>query len=269
MKIRLDSIKWRYSLLKRYFHLYIHLKNWKHRIQFERQNKTGTDNLNLRNGLNFMTEGSVKITNDVFLEIFQMKAYLKFIKTTPKTVLDIGGHFGFFSIQMANKFPACKIYTFEPAPRTFKILENNVKNNEINNIEIFNYAVGAEENEISFYENEDLECSSIYETKNGGEKVIVSAITLNNIIDNNSIKTIDILKLDCEGAEFEIIYNNLNILSEKVNCIICEYHTGIRKDKDVRLDLVLPLKYANFDVETFKINESLGFLYAQNKNFKG
>lgn len=267
MRINIDALNWRYSLLIRYFHLYFQLKNWKSRIKSERTDKNETDILYLRNGLTFHTEGSIKITNDVFLEIFQMKTYLKFIASSPQTVIDIGGHFGFFSIQMSNKFPTCTIFTFEPAPRTFKILESNIKANNMKNIKAFNYAVGGVENEISFYENEDLECSSLYNTEKGGKKITVSAITLKTIFDNNSIKSIDVLKLDCEGAEFEIINNNLGILSEKVNCIICEYHTGIRKDKDVRLDLILPLNSANFNVETFKINESLGFLYARNKKF--
>lgn len=254
-------------MLKRYLYLFLRLRNWKSRIQSERKKKVGPDLLTLRNGLKLKTEGSVKITNDIFLEIFQSNSYLKFIRTPPNTLVDVGGHFGFFSSQIALKYPKCRILAFEPAPLTFNVLKQNISLNNLENVELFNIAVGSQEGVISFFESDQHECSSLFELKKGTKKIDVPITTLENIINDKALDVIDILKLDCEGAEFDIIQNSIATLSRSVKCVICEYHIGLGKDKELERDLVVPLQTAHFLVKTHKINSDLGYLIARNEQY--
>src|SRR5437762_6717686 len=65
----------------------------------------------------------------------------------PKVILDIGSNIGTSILFFHEKFPAAKIYGFEPHPETFRILQENV--GSIPSVEIFNYALGAADAKIS------------------------------------------------------------------------------------------------------------------------
>ena len=54
----------------------------------------------------------------------------------PKVIFDIGGNIGITAIYLASLFPKAKIYTFEPLPDNFEILQINIQ--QYQNIEAFN-----------------------------------------------------------------------------------------------------------------------------------
>ena len=58
----------------------------------------------------------------VFREIFLFKSYDITLDVYPKLIIDGGGNIGLTSIYLANKFPDCTIYTFEPDQGNFQVL---------------------------------------------------------------------------------------------------------------------------------------------------
>lgn len=132
-------------------------------------------------------------------------------------VIDIGGNVGMISIFLAKKFPFLKIYAFEPVRENFENFKRNIKLNSIPDgiITVENLAVTKDGRDITMHVNtlnsggsnmfgvtlsEDLKISEIHE--NG-----IHSVTLDNIFKSNGIKACKLLKIDCEGAEYEILYN--------------------------------------------------------------
>lgn len=67
------------------------------------------------------------------------------------TIVDIGGHKGIFAVFAATRAKDIKVYTFEPSPRNFPVLCQNLQLNGITNVRPFNVAVGAEDGESLLY----------------------------------------------------------------------------------------------------------------------
>lgn len=208
----------------------------------------------------------VKFYNDqnsgVFWEYFQEYPYLD-VDLKNRTVIDIGANIGDSSLLIANE--KAEVYAFEPVPMTFELAKKNIELNQNlkNRIHLYNLAIGDEDGTIEIF-IESLEKSN---TANSfiqtGEKIEVKCYTIETILKKFSI-TPDILKMDCEGAEYQIIEkSDLSMF----NTIILEYH-----QKFVGISykvLVEKLEEMGFNVEVLENSEykkdEIGFIIA-NKN---
>lgn len=130
-------------------------------------------------------------------------------------VLEIGGNIGNWGIVLCHFLPNAKLYTFEPNPQPFELLKKNSSN--FKNWKLFNFGVGSKKEVVDFYvvPNKSGQ-GSIY--KNNADKnlltqadILKTKVTLIDI-DNNFIETnlscnyFDFIKIDVEGAEWEVIH---------------------------------------------------------------
>ncbi|GAG92140.1 unnamed protein product, partial [marine sediment metagenome] len=99
----------------------------------------------------------------------------KMTKISPKTMIDVGGHFGETSKAMNYVFPKAKIYSFEPAPLPYKRLKEETKH--ISNIITYNLALGNFNKKCGFWLNEFDSASSLLDSKNKREEIF--AVTKN------------------------------------------------------------------------------------------
>lgn len=155
-------------------------------------------------------------------------------------VIDIGGNIGMVSIYLAKKYPFLKIYAFEPVKQNY---ENFLKNIELNNInkdiiKVFNLAITKDRRDViltsPFYNSG---ASNIYDNYSNGivlnNDISIKSITFDDIFSNNNILKCKLLKIDCEGAEYEILYS-ANVENLK-NCeyMRAEFHGKKSKQKDL------------------------------------
>ena len=148
-------------------------------------------------------------------------------------IIDIGANCGVATIILAKQNPLATIYSYEPHYATFKMLEENVRINDLPNVRLFNLAVSDSSNkELTLFLTPKFSggntiCSSesafedFYHTQ---DRETVKCISFDDIIKQNNINTLDLLKIDCEGAEYEIIYNSLEIKKGIVKNIVGEFH---------------------------------------------
>lgn len=140
------------------------------------------------------------------------------------TIVDVGAHVGIFSIYLAKKFPETRILAFEPAEINFNLLLKNIILNGVKNISAFKLAVCKDSfSELNIYFNECFSnASNIFFKEKYFNKA--KTISLDDITKNNNIKKIKLLKIDCEGSEYDIIYNSKLFNNKIIDQLAIEIH---------------------------------------------
>ena len=159
---------------------------------------------------------------------------IKHWNPNPKIVLDIGAHIGIFSRKIKNIFPQSTVYAFEPLKENFELLKKNTE--KLDNVIIENCAVGG-----TRYASEFKMCGKHGLANTGGTHVLwsnekknddISQISLLEVFEKYDFDTIDILKLDCEGSEYEIIPAAYKAgLFDRVQYMVFEYHVSPDKGR--------------------------------------
>jgi FkbM family methyltransferase len=134
-------------------------------------------------------------------------------------VVDIGAHVGVVSMYLAKK-TGCKVYAYEPEPGNFRRLVENIKANEFGKqIIAHNVAITRDARAVLIGGGNGNSGGHTIYVENGE---MVGSYTLRDTFGG---KIIDLLKIDCEGAEFEI-FEDLSILEGRVKAIRGELHRG-------------------------------------------
>ena len=176
------------------------------------------------------------------------------------TIIDIGGHIGLFTLFCKQFTKAGKIFSFEPIKENYDIFLENIKMNGLQNIISHNVAVTKTEGNIPIYLSNDESGHSVFEKD--AKTVNVESISLKKIFDKNNINRCNLLKLDCEGSEYEIIESLPNDYFEKIDKIIIEYHF-VEKYPILFKNLIKKLESIPFAIEIKKFDNSMGMIFAQ------
>jgi FkbM family methyltransferase len=130
--------------------------------------------------------------------------------------VDVGANVGYFTLLMGKNAPLGKVYAFEPIPLNASLLRASAELNGFENIEIIQCAVGASVGNAALSQSTDSAYSSILDTERKPvERLIrVPMVTLDNFVRDRLIKSIDVLKIDVEGAEGLVLQGSKSLLSD-------------------------------------------------------
>lgn len=213
--------------------------------------------------LSLRNEGDFAIANELFLD-HQYRFCDEVIRKSMAPIIDIGGHLGFFSLYASLLNPNVPIYSYEPHEGNYTLLKENLKNNHIKNVHPHQLAVDKEIRIIELQlSQEDLNHSTVRAIEPTGKTQKVQTVTLERIFEKNHIEQCALLKIDCEGAEFGILYNTPATLFSRISNIFLEYHDWIEGENSDELKNFL--KNQGYKVEKYpngKIS-SLGFLWCR------
>lgn len=140
------------------------------------------------------------------------------------TVLDIGGNIGWYSINIARVFPEIDIHTFEPIPRTYGYLKENLKMNGVNNVTANNFGIADEDKELTFYyyrEGSGNASLSNLSGREDTEKITVNVIRVDDYVKANKLN-VNFIKCDVEGAEYFVFKGAINTLKKQKPVILTE-----------------------------------------------
>lgn len=195
-------------------------------------------------------------------EIFIDQDYRPKLKD-PKVIIDVGANIGTFSILAALKYPHSKIYSFEPADRTNSLLNTNVKLNNITNITTIKKGVSSSVGKASFFTHPATGLSSLTRSRPGMRQINILLTSLPEVFSQFSIKKCDFLKMDCEGAEYDILFSLPNNFFKKLPYIILEYHDSINKHR--HSELVTFLKQHNYKIKisSHPLESDIGIIEAK------
>jgi len=208
-------------------------KNWIEVI-FKKIFGLSIKSIKLRNGIIFIVGGTVpKADLSMLKEIWFDKVYTSKeigINSTD-IVFDIGANNGFFSVFVSKLAYRGKVFCFEPLPSLYNKIIKNIEINKTDNIVLENIAIAEREGSVDFFESKIHNgCHSLFRRSDTDNKIQVEAITLEKYVLNNNISQIDFLKMDCEGAEYGILFSlSDDFLTHKIKKISLEYHDDVNE----------------------------------------
>ena len=151
--------------------------------------------------LDFM---SLYIYNEIFIE----KSYdYPNLGIIDPLIIDIGANTGLFTLRMKELYPKSSLLCYEPFPANFEQLSENIKLSSLEDIQLINKGVGGSSRSEKLYINKNnLGGHSLFELEaRSNEFVTIDIEGISELIRNLNNKRIHLIKMDCEGAEYEII----------------------------------------------------------------
>lgn len=200
-----------------------------------------------------------------------LKKALKIHLPEVKNIFDVGANEGQSLSFFLDLYPKANIYCFEPNPSAFEKL----KRQKVNQIELYNFALGNKDSKTKFYESKLSENSTfvlpnlaskrqkliqlllLSSKKNIYNEINVKMFRLDTFLGSNPVDSIDLLKIDTEGYEFEVLIGAMGSLRNGViKSILLENHeTDLRENRSEAISaLLLETGFS----EVFKIKHRLG-----------
>jgi FkbM family methyltransferase len=124
-----------------------------------------------------------------------------------RSVLDIGANIGAASLYFSRIFPNARIFAFEPVPDNFAVLQKNITN--CARIQAFEFGLGAGDATLELYASDDpvnfggysLHVAGSDTSRKVGVRVRGAAAALEAL----GLRQVDVIKIDTEGAEWDIL----------------------------------------------------------------
>lgn len=163
-------------------------------------------------------------------QIFIDSEYDVEIALTPEVIIDAGANVGYTALYFSNKYPTAKILAIEPETSNFELLKQNVVSHS--NIVPIKAAIWRENTEIQISDpgvgNWGFRSRPLQDTQHGTDTYVetVQGITLNKLLADYAIETVDILKVDIEGAERDV-FEDASEWIDKVGVLMIELHDRI------------------------------------------
>lgn len=165
-------------------------------------------------------------------EVIDQEEYKAAFKA--KVIIDIGANIGTFSL-WAYPF-ASIIYAIEPASVNYNNLVKTVQTNNLTKIKPFKLAISAK-NETRYLATPNIYSDFTFDFRKGEEQYEheeVECVRLDKFMEDNQIDYVDVMKIDVEGAEYEILRDDyMYKLKDKIKLIIGEFHNGGEEIKTI------------------------------------
>ncbi len=146
------------------------------------------------------------------------------------TIIDIGAHIGMFSLVAAKSARGVTVHAIEPGPDNLRILKENMALNGLSNVFMHNFAVHASDGAASLTVASaegalnTLEREMLPKIRVKTELVKARTVSLDSFIKANRIRSVGLLKLDCEGSEYAILGSLSEAAWAVIRQITMEYH---------------------------------------------
>ena len=174
-------------------------------------------------------------------EVFNARVYFPTIDERTRfeikrgeTVIDIGANVGLFAACAANLSRTGKVYCFEPSRDNFARLQYHQKSNDLENMVLVNKGLSDKVETIKLYTlEENCGAHSIILNKGDGLNFVaekyetIECVPLQQVFDEYAIERCHFLKIDCEGAEMNILSALPDDYFRRIDRIALEYHTNV------------------------------------------
>lgn len=157
---------------------------------------------------------------------------------TGEVFYDIGANVGFFTLIGARSVgPSGRVYAFEPLPANAAALRHNAELNDLSHVEVIEAAVSASTGKAVLALGRSTQDGHLLggsATASSGT-IEVSVVSLDDLVEQGRIGPPALVKIDAEGAEFEVMSGMRRLLGEHRPTVVCEVHGGGRPADAIRL----------------------------------
>ena len=198
----------------------------------------------------------------MFDEIWTSHAYLPagWGDRGQTTVIDVGANVGVFTVWASRVLRPGRIVAIEPSPEAVVLLRRNLKRNGVTRTTVAQFAVAGHRGTATLYRRGAPSMNTLFQHDRYGshfEPVAdVPLLTLDNVMDRYGIERCDLLKLDCEGAEYQALFGASKETLAKITNIVGEYHEGMSAHGSV--ELMTFLERQGFEVIRFPAMDEEG-----------
>jgi FkbM family methyltransferase len=133
-------------------------------------------------------------------------------------VYDIGAHVGFYTL--IASVHSKMVYAFEPFPRNLEFLRRHLALNQLTNVQVFPVAVGRETEVVQFQSHSSHAQGRV---SSSGD-FSVQQVALDQFVAQNSLRLPNVLKIDVEGAEYNVLSGAENLLRDTHPTIFLATH---------------------------------------------
>ena len=242
------------------------LKNWREALAAE-VSGAPLCKLEMRNGVVINAPETLDLAF-LFHEIWVRRTYTPpgYEIQSGDVVIDVGANIGVFATYAATAAPDVMVYSYEPFPGNVAWLKRNVEESQLTNVRVYDEAVAGATGERVLHVNPSswIMHSLLGEEAAGGHDVTVKCVSLEEVLDTVTHGRCDLLKLDCEGSEYEILMDCQPDALRRVKRIVGEYHEG-EQINGTGQQLSGFLESRSFRVDYFgPLGEGSGVFYATN-----
>lgn len=156
-------------------------------------------------------------------EIFLDEAYRPPAEQPPTSIVDLGANIGLATRYFVGLEPAARVLAVEPDPRAAAVLRENVRG--LDQVAVEPVAVTADgDGTVELFLGAQTIASSVVGPRDGaaGESVTVQTRRLDDLLDAHGFDEIDLLKIDVEGAEYDVLRSFSGL--DRVRAIAGEFH---------------------------------------------
>jgi FkbM family methyltransferase len=182
----------------------------------------------------------ITITEPTFMnyeEFFVDRIYDLLEINDLNVVLDVGASVGLWTKYIISR-GANKVYCFEPNKKAINHLFKSLEDDK--NTFIIDKAIYKERAELEFFvDDSNSITSSLYSIDGHSPSYKVNAITLEDAINLTDSNEVDLIKIDTEGAEFDIISYTPDVVFDRINSMLIEYHDFLFPEGPSKLDIML------------------------------
>jgi FkbM family methyltransferase len=224
------------------------------------------DQCHLSNGLVIFSDSRTPL-HELFKEVYRTNAYTQ--PDIPQivedaVVVDLGANIGMFSLFAAKLSPRVQVHAFEPAPGTFALLKRNVLANNLSNVQCHKCAVSSKTGKQTLYidvgSTADTTVASRVKEPATVTTQEVDCLTLDDLFTRCGISRCNFMKVDVEGAEFEIFAAASRQTFDKIDVIAMEYHEHEDRRHEELSEL---LESHGYSVRIPEPRNDLGMIYAR------
>ncbi len=198
--------------------------------------KVSSKSIQHANGL-FNPDGSIYETNSVYQFMNKIIEDNYHLKRDSVNVIDIGAQVGLYSF-FAKFLDYTNFYSFEPFPESYKLLNENLQLNNIQNVKTFN--IGLSNKVGKSYLNSCINHNGFHTlgdnlirfNKDECKPIEINTDTIDNMFFNNNLK-VDYIKIDTEGWEYFILQGATNILKKYKPVLQLEWNRDNMKQCNV------------------------------------
>ena len=173
-------------------------------------------------------------------EIFSQNTYKFSSSSQSPFIIDCGAYIGTSILYFKKLFPSCKVIGFEPDTDNYKILDKNINTWHFKDVQVLNEAIWISNGFVDFQSNGDM---TGHVSGNKKTEKTINRIKSTRLLDLLDQK-IDFLKIDIEGAEYDVLVDCKDNLVNVENLFI-EYHSRFSEEHKL-IEILDILNKSNF-----------------------